>query len=106
KKEIETNSPQDTLFMWVAPLAPHSTWIPAPRDLGSLDGIDPWRPLSYNEPDVRDKPAYIQNETRLNPEDMSTIDMHRQRSLETLGAVDDLVGTTVQALRDAGRLGD
>jgi N-acetylglucosamine-6-sulfatase len=106
KQEIETTSPQDPLFMWVAPLAPHSTWIPAPRDLGSLDGIDPWRPPSYNEPDVRDKPAYIQSEPRLTPEDMSTIDTHRQRSLETLGAVDDLVGTTVQALRDAGRLGD
>jgi N-acetylglucosamine-6-sulfatase len=104
--EIETASPQDPLFMWIAPLAPHGTWIPAPRDVGSLDGIAPWRPPNYDEPDVRDKPAYMQALPRLSTDAMTTIDTNRQASLETLGAVDDLVGTTVQALRDTGRLDD
>jgi arylsulfatase A-like enzyme len=102
--EIQTASKQDPLFMWIAPLAPHSTWVPAPRDVGSLDGIAPSRPPSYNEADMRDKPLYMQQLPRLTPDDMATIDANRQSSLETLGAVDDLVGTTVQALQDTGRL--
>jgi len=58
-QEIEGASPQDPLFMWITPLAPHATWVPAPRDVGSLDGIAPLRPPNYNEPDVGDKPAYM-----------------------------------------------
>ena len=104
--EIRSASPQDPLFLWIAPFAPHGPSTPAPRDVGTLDGIDPWRPPNYNEADVRDKPAYMQAMPLLSPEDQATIDADRQNQLESLGAVDDLVKSTLQALDATGRLGD
>ena len=104
--EIRSASPQDPLFLWIAPFAPHGPSTPAPRDVGTLDGIDPWRPPNYNEADVRDKPAYMQAMPLLSPEDQATIDADRQNQLESLGAVDDLVESTLQALDATGRLGD
>jgi len=104
--EIRSASPQDPLFLWIAPFAPHGPSTPAPRDVGTLDGIDPWRPPNYNEADVRDKPAYMQAMPLLSPEDQATIDADRQHQLESLGAVDDLVESTLQALDATGRLGD
>lgn len=104
--EIRSASPQDPLFLWIAPFAPHGPSTPAPRDVGTLDGIDPWRPPNYNEADVRDKPAYMQAVPLLSPEDQATIDADRQNQLESLGAVDDLVESTLQALDATGRLGD
>ena len=62
---IRGASPQDPLFLWVAPLAPHNPFTPAPRDVGTRAGIEPWRPPSYDEPDMRDKPAYMQALPRL-----------------------------------------
>jgi N-acetylglucosamine-6-sulfatase len=103
---IREASAQDPLFMWVAPLAPHGPWTPAPRDVGTLDGIDPWRPPSYDEADVRDKPAYIQALPRLSTDAQASIDALRQGQLETLGAVDDLVGTLLTALTETGRMSD
>jgi len=104
--EIRSASPQDPLFLWIAPFAPHGPSTPAPRDVGTLDGIDPWRPPNYNEADVRDKPAYMQAMPLLSPEDQATIDADRQNQLESLGAVDDLVKSTLRALDATGRLGD
>ena len=104
--EIRSASAQDPLSLWITPFAPHGPSTPAPRDLGTLDGITPWRPPSYNEADVRDKPAYVQAYPLLSPEAQATIDSDRQHQLESLGAVDDLVGSTLGALRDTGRLGD
>jgi len=104
--EIRSASPQEPLFLWITPFAPHGPSTPAPRDVGTLDGIVAWRPPSYNEADVRDKPAYVQAFALLSADDQAKIDADRQRQLESLGAVDDLVGSTLAALRDTGRLGD
>jgi N-acetylglucosamine-6-sulfatase len=104
--EIRSASPQDPLFLWVTPYAPHTPFTPAPRDAGSLTGIEPWRPPSFDEPDVRDKPAYIQAQPRLTPDLVTRMDTVRQSQLESLGAVDDAVGTLTTALSDTGRLSD
>ena len=49
------------LFLYFAPYAPHE---PATRPR-AIDGpsrdLAPWRPPSYDEPDVSDKPAYIRH---------------------------------------------
>ena len=103
---IRVASPQDPLFLWVAPPAPHEPFIPAPRDEGTWAGIEAWRPPSYNERDVTDKPAYIQATKRLNLTRVAEIDAIRQHQLETLGAVDDLTQRLLEALADTGRLHD
>jgi arylsulfatase A-like enzyme len=99
-------SAQDPLFVWFAPLAPHGPFIAAPRHAGSRAGVEPWRPPSYDEPDVSDKPAYIQEEPRFSTERMAEIDLLRQTQLGMLASLDEAVGRILTALETAGRLGD
>jgi N-acetylglucosamine-6-sulfatase len=104
--DIRSASAQDPLFLWLAPFAPHGPSTPAPRDDGSLSSIEPWRPPSYNESDMRDKPAYMQSLPSLSVDDEATLDASREDQLESLGAVDDAVGVVTQALAETGRLSD
>jgi len=103
---IQDTSPQDPLLVWFAPLAPHEPFIPAPRHVGTLAGLAAWRPPSYNEPDVSDKPFYIRNAPRLSTDRQAEIDALRQAQLETLMAVDDAVAQLLTTLAVMGRLED
>jgi N-acetylglucosamine-6-sulfatase len=103
---IRDTSAQDPVLLWFTPFAPHGPATPAPRDAGTLDGISPWRPKSYDEHNVTDKPGYIRSIPRWSPERKADIDALRQSQLESLGAVDDAVGGLLQTLQDTGRLGD
>lgn len=93
--------PESPMFLYLTPFAPHYPAIPAERDLGAFDRIEPWRPPSYDERDISDKPRWVR---RRPPIDRAAIDLFRQQQLESLLAVDDLVQGVVDALRDAGRL--
>ena len=103
---IRNASSQQPLLLWIAPFAPHTPFTPAPRDAGTLPGLDPWRPPSYNEPNMLDKPAYMQAHPSLSVDEQARIDGVREEQLEALGAVDDAVGTIVDDLAATGRLGD
>jgi N-acetylglucosamine-6-sulfatase len=103
---IQDASPQDPLFIWFAPFAPHSPFIPAPRHAGTLTGLPVWRPPSYDEADVSDKPVYIQELRPLSSARQAGIDAHRQAQLESLMAVDDAVAQLLTTLAFSGRLED
>jgi arylsulfatase A-like enzyme len=103
---IRDTSPQDPVLLWFTPFAPHGPATPAPRDVGTFDGISPWRPKSYDEHNVEDKPTYIKSIPRFTASRSAEIDAFRQSQLESLGAVDDAVGGLIQTLQDTGRLGD
>jgi len=45
----------EPFLLYLAFKAPHLPQIPAPRHDGLFQSIGPWRPPSYNEPDVSDK---------------------------------------------------
>jgi arylsulfatase A-like enzyme len=102
-----TNGP---LFLMFTPNAPHFTkgsrfeTTPAPRHAGAFAGIAPWRPPSYGEPDVSDKPPFIKRLPPFTTDTESRGDAFRQSQLESLLAVDEAVGEIVDALRDTGRL--
>ncbi|HEV7732805.1 MAG TPA: sulfatase [Candidatus Binatia bacterium] len=97
-------------YMQVNFKAPHGPWEPAPRHVDKFAGIPAWRPPSYNEVDVTDKPAWVQNTPPLDLQEQADLDLIRQRQLEMLQGVDEAIGgsTTygitgiMQALRDAG----
>jgi len=97
-------------FLELALKAPHGPFQPAPRHDGMFNGIAPWRPLSYNEPDVSDKPTWVRNTPQLTPAEQADLDNTRQKQLEMLQAVDEAIGgsTTygitgiMQHLRDLG----
>lgn len=79
----------DPFFLYLAFKAPHLPQIPAPRHDGMFQGISAWRPPSYNEADVSDKPSWVQ---ALAPQDSADLDQVRIDQLEMLQAVDEAIG--------------
>ena len=94
----------EPFFMYVAPTAPHGPATPAERHEGAFSEEEPYRPPSYNEEDVSDKPSQIQDTERISEEEASTIDDYYRQRLESMLAVDEMVGSLVQELESAGEL--
>lgn len=93
----------EPFFAVFAPFAPHAPADPAPRHAGSLAGLPPYRPPSWHEPDVSDKPLWVQLLARvLKPEAAVMRDTLRLRELESLAAVDEAVGAITDVLERAG----
>ena len=89
------------LFVVYAPYAPHTPAAPAVRHAGDFAGLEAWRPPSYNEPDVSDKPRWLRDRQRLAG---TGTDTFRRRQYETLLAVDEGIGTILRALAATRRL--
>jgi N-acetylglucosamine-6-sulfatase len=101
--EFITNSaPVGPFFAYVAPVAPHDPATPAPRDEHTYDGIHGPRLPSFNEKDVSDKPSWIRQLPRLTAAQITDIDDRHEIRVESLQAVDDLVGNMVSTLENAG----
>jgi len=89
------------LFAWIAPFAPHGPITPAPRYLDDprCNSIPAWDPANYNEPDVSDKPAYVQSRPLLAAPAYDLV-----KTCRTMLAVDDLVRDVRDELDRQGRL--
>jgi arylsulfatase A-like enzyme len=104
---VAANEP---FFLYLAFKATHLPQIPAPRHDGLFQTVPPWRPPSYNETDVSDKPQWVQNTPLLDAAAQADIDQIRIDQLEMAQAVDEAIGgsTTygivgiMQHLRDLG----
>ena len=106
-------SPQP-FYLKFSPLAPHSSGAiaghngqgpdPAPRHRGAFAG----EPLdvgpAYDEADVGDKPASIQQLPRITPQVRTRIDTRNRRRLASLLAVDEAITRMVAELDAAGEL--
>src|SRR6185295_15933422 len=79
----------EPFFLYLAFKAPHLPQIPAPRHEGMFQNIPPWRPPSYNEADVSDKPSWVQ---ALAPQNSSQLDQIRIDQLEMIQANDEAIG--------------
>jgi arylsulfatase A-like enzyme len=88
----------------VAPTAPHGPATPAERHKGAFVDEEVPRPPSYNEEDVSDKPSWIRDSPSLSEQDLSQIDNRYQKRLESMLAVDEMVGSLVEELEAAGEL--
>jgi arylsulfatase A-like enzyme len=98
-------TPADTpLFLYFAPHAPHEPATAAPGDGDAFADLEPWRPESYDEADISDKPAYIQRRYRLSATERAGIDRFRRSQYRSLLAVDRTVGEIVDALEATDRL--
>jgi arylsulfatase A-like enzyme len=108
---VEQGAP---FFAYWAPYAGHGdtpTLLPEPADrhLDAFDGIELWRPPSWDEADVSDKPRFVQSqqefiddETGSGPIIPFLVDAIRQRQYETLLSVDEQVGLLLEHLRGLG----
>jgi N-acetylglucosamine-6-sulfatase len=120
--DAESINDQQPFFLVVAPTAPHlempgpvmsgcsdSVWNetirPAPRHIGSLpDSIQLTRPPNFNEADMSDKPAWFRQVPALNGKDIGCLKRQYRDRLNSLRAVDDLVGNLNDALVRNGEL--
>lgn len=100
----ESSGTGEPFFLYVAPHAPHTPSNPAPGDKGALNGLAPYRPVSFNEADVSDKPAYIRNAPKWTSSQIAQNDATRQLMLESLLSVDRMVGSIVDTLQNTGQL--
>jgi N-acetylglucosamine-6-sulfatase len=100
------------VFLLLSPYAPHidgGGWrrgndpVPAPRHADTFPDLPPWRPPSFDEADVSDKPPWIQD-LFLTGELVERIDRIRRAQLQSLQAVDEAVGRIISALEETGRL--
>ncbi|MBY9075701.1 sulfatase [Nocardioides sp. WL0053] len=112
---VEELSGDRPFFIWSSHIAPHSTkerdagtWMPpepAVRHAGLFPGVEAASVASpsFNERDVSDKPVAI---ARLAPQDPAAMSEAYRQRIRALQSVDEAVGDTVRALREAGELED
>lgn len=100
---IQTNGPMP-FFMYLAPLAPHYPATPAPRHQDAFPGARAPRPPSFNEADVSDKPEWVRSFPLLRDAAIEDMDATYRKQLQSMLAVDDMIGTLVETLRAAGKL--
>jgi N-acetylglucosamine-6-sulfatase len=98
-------APEDQpFFAYVAPTAPHGPATPAERHKGAFAEEEVPRPPSYDEEDVSDKPSPISGAERISEEEASNVDDYHRQRLESMLAVDEMVGSLVEELEAAGEL--
>jgi arylsulfatase A-like enzyme len=102
---IRTTPADEPLFLMLTPFGPHDPSTPAPRHADLFPDLTPFRPPSYNEPDMSDKPEYIRSQPQLDLTQQAKLDDFVKDQYRALQAVDDAVGKVVTALSDTGRLG-
>lgn len=103
---IENAAPDAPLFLYFTPTAPHRDAVPHPDYEDAFEGLEEWRPPSFNERDMSDKPKWLQKNNRLTPAQIAENDEFRENQYETLESVDDAVDRIIDELADEGRLGN
>ena len=93
-------------FLYFAPYAPHLPATPANRHIGAFSSLPLWRPLSFNELDVSDKPQWIQDLSRFTQSYKDTLAAGIEAQMEAGLAVDEAVEAIVGELDDQGVLDD
>jgi arylsulfatase A-like enzyme len=104
----DTVSAGRNFFVYYTPYASHSDTPdlephPAQRHYGTfLFRIPLWRPASWNEPDVSDKPLWLRTAPQTGPLPAAVNDAIRALAYETLLAVDEQLGMFLDQLAALG----
>jgi N-acetylglucosamine-6-sulfatase len=91
------------LLLLFTPFGPHNPATPAAPDIGSFSSFPPWRPPSFNETDVSDKPSWVATLPLMTSTEIAANDLFHQRQVETLQSVDRAVASLIGALQQANR---
>lgn len=92
------------IFLYLAPQAPHVPATYAERHGFEFRYELAPRVPSFNENDVREKPAWVRAQPLLSDRDIDKLDELQRFRLRSLGAIEDMLSTVVQALAETGRL--
>jgi N-acetylglucosamine-6-sulfatase len=102
---LDQASKQNKPFLLIyAARAPHAPAVPAPEYKSLLQNLPPYRPPSFNEADVSNKPSSISSIPLLTSQGIAANDDFRRRQLLTLISLDNNVGNIVAKLRQIGQL--
>ena len=96
----------EPFFMWLGTKAPHEPAVPAPRHEGAFANTPLPRLPSFNEKDISDKPGWLRDNPPLDAEQISRMQGLYRNRLESMLAVDEMIGRLVGELREAGELDD
>lgn len=105
---------RDPFYMQLDYYAPHTSTgrdgrcagapVPEPKDERRFDGYPLPRPPNFNEEDVSDKPAFIQDRPQLDEAEIESIARRYRCTLESLYGVDRGIGKVYRAVKAAGEL--
>ncbi|MEP6642575.1 MAG: sulfatase [Gaiellales bacterium] len=101
---IDTAPATKPVFVYYAPYAPHAPSIPQQRYAQRFPHLHAYRPPSFNEANVSDKPPWIRQLPRFDHVEDQQIDADRRAQFQTLLTVDDQVAAIVRSLRRTHRL--
>lgn len=104
--EVFIRGAQPPFFVEFAPPAPHAPAIVEPQFKERFAGLALWRPPSFNEAAIEDKPAYVRRFPPLTAEQVAVIDQRRMAQMRSLLSVDREVGDLLGALAETGQLDD
>ena len=102
---LDDAAKQDKPFaMMLAFAAPHEPAVPRIGDEVLYVDEPPYRPESYNEEDISDKPAWLQKHEPLNERAQRNIDNLRLHQLQSLKHVDRTIAAVMDKLEAQGEL--
>jgi len=102
-KAARQNKPFILVF---TPNAPHEPVTPAKEDRKLLQDLPPYRPPSFNEEDISDKPAWLAERPPLTDEEIAFNDEFRKNQLLTLISLDRTIARIMTGLQGTGMLDD
>lgn len=100
----EATNQRKPFFLLFAPNAPHAPFTPAKEDTALYQDLPPYRPESYNEEDISDKPESISEKPFLTEDEMLSIDNTRRRQILTLTALDRSIEEIMMKLKETGEM--
>ena len=93
-------------FLYLAVGAPHTPAFRSPKYEGQFGDLTAPRTPSFNEGDVSDKPAYLQNFPLFTDRDVKRIDFLYRDRVASLQSVDELLDRVFAQLDSQGELGN
>ncbi len=85
----------------IATFAPHSPFVPAPRDENDFPGLTAPRDPAFDAANT-DAPAWLSHFTALGPEEIEQIDEQFRKRAQAVQAVDRMIGEIEATLRARG----
>lgn len=101
KKAGRKNQP---FFLLYTPNAPHDPVTPAKEDRDLYPDLAPYRPPSFNEADISDKPEWLANQAVLTEEEIEEIDTFRRNQILTLVSLDRTIAKVLDELENQGMM--
>jgi N-acetylglucosamine-6-sulfatase len=96
-----TNRP---FLMWIGTKAPHQPATPAARDENAYPDLALPEPPGFDEKDVSDKPGWVADNPPLGLEQNRYMKKLHRKRLQSMLAVDDMIGNLVKTLKQSGEL--